>query len=335
MAFLVRVADSATGKDRLLSFESSPVRIGRNKLNEIVFDQLFVSAWHTLVRFQGTTVTIMDLGSTNGTSLNGQKLQPQMPAQLQSPNDVAQIGSIRMTFGFAAAAEAKRAVKAAAPKKKQSAWAEQTMLDVVDPAEWLIRLRGESAGEARAPSSFHVRLAMERVAVLLETFGRSYVELRNGSEQFGSDMGLNIVTESSPLHDAKTFRIVLDYLLDWDEDGGARVEELTRAFADLGVHQVALLNGVMAGVRELLDELTPKPVPWYKKILPFGMGSHLSAIEKQRKSLRDEDHFSHVVFGKAFARAYYAVSGGIVNEKGDQPEQEERRPQPTTAVPRV
>src|SRR5512139_2857736 len=100
MALAVWIAKGPDTQERVVSFDSSPVRIGRNRLNDIVFDQLYVSQWHAVIRFQGNDITVMDLGSTNGTKVNGQRLRREAPMVLTSPNDVVQIGNITMSFGF-------------------------------------------------------------------------------------------------------------------------------------------------------------------------------------------------------------------------------------------
>ena len=41
--------------------------------------ELGVSRLHALIRMEGKKVVAMDLGSVNGTRLNGQKLQPHKP----------------------------------------------------------------------------------------------------------------------------------------------------------------------------------------------------------------------------------------------------------------
>lgn len=287
----ITIHGDGAGEPKSLTFPSSPVRLGRNKLNEIILEQPFVSQWHALVRFQGTEIVVMDLGSTNGTIVNGQRLQSRTPTALTSTNDVVQIGSITITFGFAAP------VTIEAPAHYVGEDAEETAL-FFDAAKWIKQLRKES--ESDTTSDVQVGPAMDRVRLLMETFGRSYIELRNGFEQFGKEMGLNVATESTPLHDAQSSEEVLNYLLEW-EAGDYRVDELKRAYTDLALHQVALLNGVMAGTRELLNELSPGGT-W--------LGFRAGDIEKKRQELLEEDRFSRIVFGKAFARAYFAVTGG-------------------------
>lgn len=290
----VRINDASGAELRSSTFASSPVRIGRNTLNEIVLEQPFVSQWHALVRFRGDDIWVMDLGSTNGTIVDGTRLEARTPTKLHSTDDVVQIGSITIKFSFMTPVT----VAARAPSMP-GADAEETAL-FFDALGWLTRLRGDLSPEER--SSIQVGPSMDRVSELLKTFSRSYIELRNGFEQFGKEMGLNVATDSTPLHDAKSAQEVLDYLLAW-EGGDERIVELKRAYTDLALHQVALLNGVMAGVRELLNELNPSG-GWR----PF----RTSDIEKKRQEMLEEDRFSRVVFGKAFARAYFEVTGGKV-----------------------
>lgn len=296
----VRVDEGMGAPERIMSFESSPVRFGRNKLNEVVFEQPFVSQFHALARFQGAHITVMDLGSTNGTVVNGQRLQAQTPMPLMSPSDVVQIGSIRLRFEPEAQIE--QVMLEPSFVTSGAFEADEETIYLFNAADWLTELRGLPKGAET--DAAQVRRMMKRVAQLLQTFSRSYVELRDGFEQFGNEMGLKMTVEHTMLNAAKTQGDVLDYLLDQDVASDERVGELKRAFTDLALHQVALLNGVMAGVRELLQELGPD-----KRWGTFSASSVLSEIEKKRSALLEEDRFSRVVFGRAFARAYFAVTG--------------------------
>jgi pSer/pThr/pTyr-binding forkhead associated (FHA) protein len=296
----VRVGEGTGAPERFLTFDSSPVRIGRNKLNEIVFEQPFVSQWHALARFQGASITVMDLGSTNGTIVNGQRLQPQTPMPLMSPADTVQIGSIRLRFEPVVRSEPAIAEPSfVTPGAYESAEDTMFLFNVVD---WLGELRGLSKGTEM--DAARVRPLMRRVAQLLQTFSRSFVELRDGFEHFGSEMGLKTTVEHTPLNAVKTQADLLEYLLDQDVASDERVGELKRAYTDLALHQVALLNGVMAGVRELLQDLAPE-----KRWGTFSASSVLTEIEKKRQALLDEDRFARVVFGRSFSRAYFAVTG--------------------------
>lgn len=80
------------------------VRVGRDPSCELAFDahaDLDVSAQHASITFQGQQVMLQDLGSSNGTFLNGSKLSAAVPL----PNDsVVQFGEggpkVRLQYSF-------------------------------------------------------------------------------------------------------------------------------------------------------------------------------------------------------------------------------------------
>lgn len=456
MALLVRV-EKTDGTILRAGFNYSPVRIGRNQLNELHLEDPVVSQWHALVRFdeiQGS-VTVMDLGSTNGTAFNGTLLHPHVAVPV-GRNDVLSLGPIRvnMTIAnvppelldttressfnthnikgratlnfspgdagktmlaqslqrsdslggaatmlfepqdepstFETPSEEYRLVEDAIAKTRPAyqayrlAWSEvlrqlqarleetpeslrehaaiglklefpqiakeYDFLDLaqrfglspevnaeIDPADWLQRLKfGSRSGLPQ--EDVNTRLAMERVGVLLETFAESFLALRRGYEQFGEDMALRVIQEQAPLTAAKDHRDVLQVLLDWNADGARSVDDLKRAFADLAIHQVALLHGFVEGVRYLFSLLSPDSIETGRSaaltgapgtaLAPSGKGffSFLPFFRKGRlwkkyvrlhRSLSEEDRFTREVFGRAFARAYFHVTGMQVQSGRD------------------
>src|SRR5262249_30639743 len=153
-------------------------------------------------------------------------------------------------------------------------------------------------------------VAMERVGAVMESFSQAFVELRKGYEQFGEEMALQLVQERNPLHDAESGQDVMRYLLDWSHDGGERVRELTRAFADLALHQVALLSGMMEGVRGMLQQISPVTLSgsrtvalareggggFLEKLLNIRKGELWKRYTDRHQSLVEEDRFSREVF---------------------------------------
>lgn len=81
-------------KEYILSTE--PVVVGRENSNDLVLKDPEVSRRHARITYQGGRYFVEDLNSTNGTFLNEQRLQGQMPL---SHADVIRLGeSIRLTF---------------------------------------------------------------------------------------------------------------------------------------------------------------------------------------------------------------------------------------------
>ena len=96
MPLEVTVKDPTATSHRTLTFAKSPVRIGRNQLNDIALDDPFVSEWHGLIHFGADTVDYYDLGSTNGTVLDGKRLAKNVPAPLTDRSRI-HLGRIEVT----------------------------------------------------------------------------------------------------------------------------------------------------------------------------------------------------------------------------------------------
>jgi len=166
-------------------------------------------------------------------------------------------------------------------------------------------------GEGALETPRDLELVLDRVADVLETFGRSFVELHRGYEEFGSEMGVRAVQGEGAVHRARDARQLLSYLLDLRGEG--RERELQRAFADFMLHQVALLRGVVEGGRALLGRLSPDEVSASapKGVWPLRAAALWKAFEERFHELADEESaLTEALFGKEFARAYAAIVGG-------------------------
>lgn len=437
-ALAIRVFDSEAGTTTDYAYTASPVRIGRNPLNDLTLPFPFVSGWHAVVRFDESGAKFFDLGSTNGTLYNGRRVQageaipisgevsltigrlelrirqgaaagavavqpvahppvaappvahnpaaysptsvhnsPAMPAPVHTtsvPNAVASPGPAAAPRGPAPGAGAGTAavdmgdvhqsVNRLRPHYDAYRQSWGAMLQEVSgtlsamPAEThgyalsiLQREFPEVVGEpefkrmaeqagalngtpapsgAGGSSGAVARLAasirpgdappasaaeeerfLSCVEDVLRASAKALVELQKGQEQFGAEMGVRTIKEYTALHAAGSSEAVLAYLLDWKAGGTARTQELVGVYADLMIHQVALINGLMEGVRGLLSRLSPQEI---ERGVSAGWATRGAAVWKRyvemHQQLTGEDQaLTSVVFGPEFARAYAEVGG--------------------------
>ena len=73
-----------------------PVVIGRSPSSDIVIDEPYVSASHARFNIQGPALVLEDLGSTNGTMVNGHIIE--QPVTLRDTDEV-QVGDVIMRVG--------------------------------------------------------------------------------------------------------------------------------------------------------------------------------------------------------------------------------------------
>lgn len=443
---VITVFDSEAGTTAEHTFASSPVRIGRNPLNDLPLPFPFVSGWHAVVRFDDGQAKFFDLGSTNGTLLNGRKIQageavvigemlsvtigklelrlrrgeavsqaypagyavqapqppspypgpgpgpgpgPSMPPMMATPSHapqppppvyghpgppVMQQGSIDRPpslpmpsaepgTAHVQMSDVHHAIQRLRPLYDgyRHAWKQvqgelQSSLQSMHPSlhEFAISvLSREFSGLGSEPEFGNLArqlgarvpmasggggegmAAVQRLSQgtrpdeeaprneeeaerflacvedVLRASAKAFVELQKGQEQFGREMGVRTIKEFTPLHAAGTPENVLKYLLDWQKGGPHRTQELVGVYADLMIHQVALINGVMEGVRSLLARLDPAEI---ERGVSSAWGSRAASawkafVHRYQELTEADRNITEHVFGPDFARAYAEVGG--------------------------
>ncbi len=154
----------------------------------------------------------------------------------------------------------------------------------------------------------------------LEVFCRCFLPLREGYAQFVSSMDLKNAASQRSLNRSSGYRQVeaartpadvATALLDFRDpslDASAAVENI---FADLMIHQVALLDGVMRGVKALLDELSPENIAQSsgdRRGLGLAFGGRHKALwdaycARFAEISQESETFSRIL-GPEFAEAY-------------------------------
>lgn len=428
LALLVRIDNFEDGTTQSYSYTTSPVRVGRNPLNDLPLALPFVSQWHAVVVWDGQSVTYYDLGSTNGTTVQGHRLGANQPVPVSSPDMEFRIGAVRLVFQLAnlpdgAAASLPRRgegtsvsegllrkgaagpsgypsvgdeggstmmldatallggiQQSSLPPRTQhslralqgaynnyrAAWHElsqqlmaalqQTPTQQVPAAiERFVEMYGDAQHEPSLQSlarSQGVPLAsgegaatqlvtqlaqylmpsrqppqspqemegfLVRALVALETYSTAFIGLRQGHDAFGMQMTgrSRRSADPTPVEAADDPKRLLEYLLDWSGDGDARMLELRNQYAEIMTHQVALLNGLMEGVRKLVRtrlspdaiERDPKVSHGFWSFGPFKAIGYWRRYRQLHEELLEDRELTTAVFGRDFARAYADALG--------------------------
>ncbi|WP_394822141.1 type VI secretion system-associated FHA domain protein [Pendulispora albinea] len=143
-----------------------------------------------------------------------------------------------------------------------------------------------------------------------------HVPLLAGLEKFEQQMALAEGDEAFSLpHTPAEFSRAL---FDWTDPTDRASRALRRSFADLMVHQVGMLNGVMRGVKALLVQLAPDSIQksWHEhQARRTGIGrllgsfrkapELLSIYAKRHSDLADEENETfRLIFGREFVEEY-------------------------------
>ena len=171
---------------------------------------------------------------------------------------------------------------------------------------------------------------LQTIQDTLDVFLKCFVPLRDGYKQFEVQMDIQRVRSDglrlgSSVEVAREPRELARAMLDWRRTVGDEPRIVENTFADLMTHQVAMLNGIMKGVKSLLSELAPETIertlddprknrgrsgglqigPFrYKQLWELYMERHgdLSSEDKEAFAL---------IFGPQFAQAYSQFQEGV------------------------
>lgn len=144
LPLVISLEDTRAGTTARYAFIRSPVHLGRREDNDVALDDPFVSARHGLLQFDECEVRYTDLGSCNGSVLDGRRLASHAQARL-GPGAVLRIGSLVLTFSRGTpepAAVGVRGDESVRPGKITALMAQLARTPVVGAAEaWAGSLR--------------------------------------------------------------------------------------------------------------------------------------------------------------------------------------------------
>lgn len=383
-------------------FFKSPVRVGRAHLNDLQLEVSYVSQYHSVITFDDQAIDYTDLGSTNGSVINGARAEPFAPITMIEDQPI-QLGPLRLSFersddrppgvvdrpstavvrpaagspvdGTLIDAGALRNLKASHDavqslgpdyQSYRSALAQlieriaatlelvgpqvrpltlasirEAYPGIVDTPEYreLLRRFDVAVETSEGPTVLAIaealglsetdmhddrdgRRLLAQVADIVEAFATAFIELRRGLEQFGSEVAVKAFSRQTGLHSTRDARDVVSYLVSRQDPGRDPVAELKGAFADIMIHQVALITGITEGVRSLLQRLSPAAIatdlsespervgglPVRRGLWPFSTTALWRRFKRLHAELLEEDRgVSSILFGREFARSYGAA----------------------------
>ena len=97
MAFVLKVV-SGSDKGSEYPFDGGEAKLGRTADNDVVIKDASASRSHARVFEKGGKYFLEDVGSANGTKVNGAALKPKAPRELK-PGDKISIGDWAFTLG--------------------------------------------------------------------------------------------------------------------------------------------------------------------------------------------------------------------------------------------
>ena len=167
----------------------------------------------------------------------------------------------------------------------------------------------------------------KRLRDTMQVFLKCFVSLRSGYQEFEAEV-LRKERQDEPggrVSAAKDHRELGRVLFADDAPVEQNSHELHEIFVEVMTHQVALLNGVMEGVKQLLGTLSPQAIEqrYEKKGKKGGLFSNKyeglwQEYQTAHADYQGEDKETFlIIFGPQFSRAYAATTGEAYTSQGD------------------
>jgi type VI secretion system protein ImpI len=168
----------------------------------------------------------------------------------------------------------------------------------------------------------------QKMQDVLDVFFKCFLPLRDGHKQFQTQMDIKKtrspkeqMNAARAVETAREPRELAARVLDWADPSNEGSRAIESTFSEVMVHQVAMLNGVMRGVRSLLAKLAPASIESElgNPRRRTAMGSQLGPFryktlwelyaEIYGDFAEDEKQAFMLIFGPEFVHAYTELSG--------------------------
>lgn len=129
---------------------SEKVTIGRGKENTLAISDLTVSRYHAEIRPEGQGYSLIDLASTSGTFVNGQRLTPHTPRLLHS-GDTIRLGNFTLKYEEQGLPSTVESFSAPSSTPDQPSTPSEPMAPSSLEPEWPIQMAPGSSSPIQAP----------------------------------------------------------------------------------------------------------------------------------------------------------------------------------------
>ncbi|MCB0820301.1 MAG: FHA domain-containing protein [Bacteroidetes bacterium] len=82
------------GRTETFHLRGDVITLGRHETNDITLPEVTVTGKHAVIKINGNGITIEDLGSTNGTFVNGERIR----SRRLNPGDIVSLGKVQLTL---------------------------------------------------------------------------------------------------------------------------------------------------------------------------------------------------------------------------------------------
>ena len=181
----------------------------------------------------------------------------------------------------------------------------------------LAELASALAPSASAPEEIAAVMGFaKRLRDTLEVFLKAFISLRDGYQEFESEVLARERTKQEPVSAAKDAAQLGSVLLGDSADADT-ARALQNVFVDVMSHQVALMNGVMEGVKQLLEKISPASLEsdFERSGKKGGLFSNRFEALWKLYEVRHADYAGEdketflIIFGPQFSRAYSQSTG--------------------------
>jgi type VI secretion system protein ImpI len=191
----------------------------------------------------------------------------------------------------------------------------------------------------------------QKMQDVLDVFFKCFLPLRDGHKQFQTSMDIKKTRSPREINAARAVetarepRELAAKLLDWADPSNEGSRAIESTFAEVMVHQVAMLSGVMRGVRSLLAKLAPQSIEAELANPRRRSASGMQLGPFRYKTLwelygeiygdfaEDEKQAFMLIFGPEFVHAYSELAGEAPQAAGPGPQAPHAFGQPQGAAP--